>query len=125
MKKGGYVMNARFGIVTLVLIMVIAFFAKGIVMSKDGDSRAKENAYFAVLEEQYRKDMKTILNDNGLNNCGVTMTRVTELDGMREYTVRLHHEKLNRADESRKADLLRELKALEFEGECCIFIYQM
>ena len=43
----------RFGIFTVLLILIIIFCMKGTVMSRENKQRAEENRYFLTLEQEY------------------------------------------------------------------------
>lgn len=118
-------MRRGFGVITVLLILVIAFCVKGTVFSKENHERAKENHYFAVLEDEYLEQAKGLLEKQGYHNCGVTMTRVTLEDGSREYTVLLHHRKLQKLAVEEREELLEALCTMEFSHGTCSFVYEL
>ncbi len=118
MKKG-------FGILTVLLILVIIFCVKETVMSKESTERAKQNHYFAVLEQDYLERTRQLLDEEGYGNCGINLTRVTYEDGRREYTVLLHHRKLERLSGKEKLNLEGMLSQIEFQNEMCSFCYEL
>lgn len=118
MKKG-------FGILTILLVLVIIFCVKGTVMSKENDERAKQNHYFAALEQDYLERTRQLLDEEGYANCGINLTRVTYEDGRREYTVLIHHRRLERLTDKEKLELESLLSRMEFQNEMCSFCYEM
>ena len=118
-------MRRGFGVITVLLILVIAFCVKGTVFSKENHERARENHYFAALEDEYLKQTKGLLEEQGYHNCGVTMTRVTLENGSREYTVLLHHRKLQKLSKDEKERLVDTLSDMEFDDELCSFVYEL
>lgn len=118
-------MRSRFGIITIFLVMVIVFCTKQTVMSKENNERARQNQYYAVLEDEFLKATKEKLNEQGLHNSGVTMTRVTQADGKREYTVAIHHQKLEKMKAWQKEEILAQLVENEFADKLCSFVYQL
>ena len=116
MKKG-------FGIVTILLVFVIVFCVKGTVMSKENHERVKQNHYYAVLEEEYVKRAEELLDKEGYMDCGINFTRVTYESGRREYTVLIHHRKIENLPEAEKAKLWSLLSQVEFQDEACSFLY--
>ena len=118
MKKG-------FGTLTVLFVLVIIFCVKGTVMSKENAERAKQNHYFAVLEQDYLTRTKQLLDEEGYGNCGINLTRVTYEDGRREYTVLLHHRKFERMSGEEKLDLESMLSQIEFQNEMCSFCYDL
>lgn len=118
-------MKRGFGVITVLLILVIVFCVKGTVFSKEKQERATENYYYAALEKEYREQAKELLEEQGYHNCGVTMTRVTLEDGSREYTVLLHHRKLQKLGVEEREELLEALCTMEFSHGTCSFVYEL
>lgn len=118
MKKG-------FGILTILLVLVIIFCVKGTVMSKENDERAKQNQYYAALEQDYLERARQLLDEKGYSNCGINLTRVTYEDGRREYTVLIHHRRLERLSDEEKLELENLLSKIEFHNGACSFCYEM
>lgn len=109
---------------TLLLVLIILFCTSETVMSRnkaDGGSRRK---YYAAMEKEYRSEMEHLLDEKGYLNCGINLRWVSDGDGLRTYTVMLHHRKLNMMDASEREELLRELSETEFSDESCTFCYE-
>lgn len=115
----------KFGIITVCLIFLIIFCIKGTVMSRGNDQRAEENRYYYILEQEYVQNTREYLREQGFDNCGVMMTRVTHEDGSREYTVQIYHRKLVGMPGREKTVLLDRLSQAEFGRETCIFRYDL
>lgn len=115
----------RFGIITVLLVLVIIFCVKGTVMSKENNERAKQNHYYAALEQDYLEKTRQILYEKGYKNCGINLTRVTYEDGRREYTVLLHHRRLDGLSDEEKLDLESKLSQIEFQNKECSFCYEL
>ncbi|MDE6387655.1 MAG: hypothetical protein K2L82_07625 [Lachnospiraceae bacterium] len=118
MKKG-------FGILTVLLVLIIIFCVKGTVMSMENHERAKQNHYYAALEEDYLESARDLLNGEGYTDCGINLMRVTYEDGSREYTVLIHHRRLERLSEEEKGELRSLLSREEFQDEGCSFRYDL
>ena len=112
-----------FGVLTVILVLIIVFCIKGTVMSRENDARGKINRHYAVLEQKYRDRTKQLLEEQGLKNCGVNIRWVNEGDGSREYTVLIHHRKLDRMTEEEKSVLTDMLADMEFHDKVCSFSY--
>ncbi len=117
--------DKKFRMFTVLLILLIIFCIKGTVMSRENKQRAEENHYYLALEEEYVQSTREYLRKQGFDNCGVMMTRVTNEDGSREYTVRLHHRKLTGMDVRDKLALRDRLSQAEFGHESCTFWYDL
>lgn len=114
-----------FGILTVLLVLIILFCVKGTVMSKEKYSFAKQNSRYAVLEQEYLDRTRNLLEEAGYDNCGINMRRVTYSGGRREYTVLLHHRKLERLSEAECEALKNLLAEMEFGEGTCTFAYGM
>jgi hypothetical protein len=117
--------NRSFVVITVVLILAILFFARGTAFSKEQSGRAETNRYYAVLEEEYLRRMKDMLEKDGYDNCGVTVTWVAAEDGSREYTVCLHHRKLQKLSRQEQTVMIDRLSEMEFDRESCSFTYSI
>lgn len=118
-------MKKRFGILTILLVLIIIFCVKGTVMSKENNERAKQNYYYAALEQDYLERTRQILHGEGYESCGINLTRVTYEDGKREYTVLLHHRRLECLSDEEKLELKNMLSQIEFHNEECSFYYEL
>lgn len=119
------VSERRFRILTCLLLFVIVFCLKGIMMHERNEQRLEEKYHYLALEREYVKNTRKYLKEQGLDNCGVMMTRVTKEDGSREYTVRIHHRKLGQMDGREKSALEDVLSQAEFGIEACVFQYDL
>lgn len=114
-----------FGVLTVILVLIIVFCVKGTVMSREDAERGKQNHYYAALEQEYLDRTQQLLEEQGLKNCGVNVKWVTDGDGSREYTVLLHHRKLDRMTQEEKSVLQDMLTEMEFQNESTSFRYVM
>lgn len=115
----------RFGILTVLLVLIILFCMKGTVMSMGNAQRAEEDYRYQALEQEYVAAAREYLNEQGFDDCGVMMTRVTDEGGSREYTVRIHHRRLQRMSPEEKDILEDRLSRAEFGQEVCTFNYEL
>lgn len=112
-----------FGVLTVILVLIIVFCVKGTVMSRENAEHGKQNHYYAALEQEYLDRTQQLLEEQGLKNCGVNVKWVTDGDGSREYTILLHHRKLDRMTQEEKLVLQNMLTEMEFRDESTSFRY--
>jgi len=113
-----------FWVLTLCLVLVSAFFVCGTVLSGSNKDQQQLELYYRQQEQQLVQDTRNYLNQSGFQNRGVTLTRVVEENGMREYTITVHHDKIHRMDEKEKSTLKAELAALVFMEDNCNFSHE-
>ncbi len=119
-------MRRGYRIFTAVLILIIIFGIKGTVMSKENAKlRAEQNRYYAAMEAEYREKTQELLEREGYRNCGINLTWIAYEDGRREYTLLLHHRKLDRLSAAERAVLQSRLTETEFQEEACSFRYEL
>lgn len=119
MKKTG-----SFSILTVALVLVIAFLAAGTAKSISESEARLEEAYYQELEKNYISEIREYLESQGFRNSGVTMTRVLTQDGHREYSVLIHNSRLNRLSDDEKQDLKEDLKQLYSGMDECGFCHE-
>lgn len=114
----------RFGLLTILLVLVILFCVKGTAISMGHAQRAAENSYYLALEREYTAAAREFLKEQGFEDCGVMMTRVMS-EGGREYTVRIYHRRLKRMGPEEKKALENRLSQQEFRQDVCTFSYDL
>lgn len=113
--------NLKWILTTIVLILVTAFSIAGTVISKTDFKTGELEQYYLQKEKQLTEDVRDFLNQKGYRNSGVTVTRVVEANGNREYTVTVHHGDIDRMTEGERTVLAGEMGNLTFEDEHCTF----
>lgn len=113
-----------FWLLTVFLVLVSAFCITGTVMSRSNPGEQELESYFRAKEQQLLRDTRAYLGENGYSNSGVTITRVVDENGAREYTITVHHGKIDKMDEKSKENLKEELSTLVFAEENCTFYHE-
>ncbi len=105
--------------ITFILIITIALGISGTVVSKEQKYQASATKYYRALEQEYVKELREVLGENGYPCSGVTMTEVIEADGKRSYTVMIHHQKINVLSTEEKETLLTKCSSIYFGDNTC------
>ena len=95
----------------IVLVLSIMYFTSITVHSADRDE-ALTREYYSGMEKEYRKELRNELENAGLKNSGITMTKVIRENGERIYSVSIHNEKWDRMPEDEKEELTVRVSAL-------------
>lgn len=88
MKKMGLLVIA-----VLTLVWGISMTAKAASFKEDIGFSSEE---YGMMEEEYVNEIRLILLEKGCKNAGITLTYVTDAEGNRNYTVALHHNRLDK-----------------------------
>lgn len=100
--------------ITGALLMVIAILWCVLGIKANGAEKAdNDKAYYQLQETQLKSKIKAELEELGYNNCGITMTKVMNTDGLREYTVLVHHQYLDADNQEQMNDVYEVLMAVE------------
>ena len=82
----------------MMLMVAVVIMVMGIGMTVMAASKQEENVIseeeYAALEKECLQEVKQILLEKGCKNAGVSITYITDEVGNREYTVAVHHAKL-------------------------------
>ncbi len=123
--------NVPFLIIAVILVGIIGC---SMVLTVKGQStgagvNADKEAYYRQMEEQLLQETKTYLSDRGFVNSGVTLNRIVDANGKREYTFTIHHSRIDKMDGAEKYDLQTELleRGVAAEKEAfaeCSFRYE-
>lgn len=111
-------------VVTAVLIFVIAFCICSTVFGRDRGRSREEEQYYSTLEQAYVSEIRDLLEERGYRNSGVTMNRVLQEDGSRQYTVTIHHRRIMKLDLNQQKELLDACGRIDFPVENCNFCYK-
>lgn len=114
----------QFVVLTVCLVFISAFCITGTVMSQNNPGEKELESYYRAREKELVQDTRKYLNAAGYQNSGVTLTSVTDADGSREYTITVHHDRIDRMDENARELLREELAALAFTAENCSFFHE-
>lgn len=121
---GRFIKDILFYAATLFLVMVSVLCFAGTVISQSHIGRQEMENYYRVKEQELEKEIWGFLNEEGYENSGVAITRVVDEEGCREYTVTIHHSRIDRMDEEEKEALKKELTEFAFAAEGCTFSYK-
>ncbi len=110
------------------VIMVLTLFAcwccVGTVMSRSDLSAAEMEGYYQEKEKGLVEEARAFLSGEGYIYSGVMLTRVVTAEGNREYTLTVHHGKIDKLDDEGRQMLMEGLEGIVFEDENCSFRHE-
>ena len=115
--------NITFVFVTVLFVMISAFCISQTVSGKEDAEAKEQEAFYREQENKLLADTRAFLNQEGYYNSGVTLTRVVDSDGSREYTITIHHSRIDRMDDFEKQELKNALEELVFVSKGCSFCH--
>ena len=78
----------------MILVFASGFGMSALAFSMDGKTPGREE--YRCMEEAYTEEIRWILLEKGCKNAGVTLTYMVDNEEKREYTVTIHHRKLEK-----------------------------
>ena len=78
-------------------------------MSKGDMNNAELESYYRQVEKELLGQTREQLEALGFKNSGVTLTRVVDAEGNREYTFKIHHRKIDVMNEWEQENLAKKL----------------
>ena len=115
--------NITFVFVTVLFVMISACCIGQTVSGKEDGEAKEQEAFYREQENKLLADTRAFLNQEGYYNSGVTLTRVVDSDGSREYTITIHHSRIDRMDDFEKQELKNALEELVFVSKGCSFCH--
>lgn len=106
---------------TLILCMISCFFIVGTVQSQTKEEQHMDQKFYDEMESTYLKEMRQLLKEHDCIDSGITMTKVMEADGTRDYQVLIHNKRIDRMDEGAKEALKEALASIPFTDNQCGF----
>ena len=114
----------RFYMISLAVVILLFSIATMTVNGQGEHDIAMEREFYEELEEDYVFRLRELLANKGYSNAGVTMTKIYQTDGGREYTVQIHHKRIEHLSEGEQILLMNELAAVCFGDEQCSVLHK-
>ena len=116
--------NYSFWVMTMLLIIIILFCSTQTVLSQSRGISKEQRQYYADMEKEYLSNIESLLYKKGYLHSGINIRWVSDVEGLRDYTVMIHHSRIDSLDIHEKEALLNELKTVEFKDSGAIFSYE-
>jgi len=114
-----------FGIITIVLVCIIAFFWTQTARSQDSQDRLAREAWYDSMESDYISQIRSVLTGAGYENCGINMTKITDDEGSREYSVIIYNTRFEKISNECKTGILNNLEKIGFADDKSSFSHQL
>ncbi|NLL77327.1 MAG: hypothetical protein GX235_08780 [Clostridiales bacterium] len=121
-KKSAFI-EKKYWAATLLFTAIILFCGNSTVMSQEKNGTLADRQYYRSIENEHIGEIRNVLEECGYNNCGITMTKVTQKDVPNEYTILIHHKRFKSLDDDGKERLKTELSEVRFQEEQSRFSY--
>lgn len=107
-----------------ILAIVVLWSICGIKASAaEGADNDRET--YQIEEQLFVKEVRNSLEAQGYYNSGITVTKVMDTDGSREYKVLVHHRDMDLQDEDVVDSIYYSLNQITMDGENVSINYQL
>ncbi len=110
----------KYSVAKIIGVFVVATILLGCVWGIKVNAAQKaeyDKAEYQLQEIQLKKEIRSCLEEKGYYNSGITVTKVMEADGSREYTVLVHHADLDMTDENIVNEVYTSLSYIQMAGD--------
>ena len=87
-------------LVTAIVVLVCGIGMTVKAASSNENGKISKEQY-RKMEEEYMEEVREILLEKGCKNAGITLTYVSDTEENRNYTVTVHHARLEKMDAQR------------------------
>lgn len=116
--------NQLFSFITIMLLLLIAFFSRETVQAQRQDRIAVDSVGQKQLEREHEEAVKQILEQHHISNSGIMMTKIIYGGNRREYTIKIHNRLIQEMTSQQQVQLKNELEKITFPLQGCTFIYK-
>lgn len=109
--------NNTVKIVTILVLAVLVLWSICSIQANAAERAENDKTEYQLQESQFKSEIRTCLEEMGYNNSGITMTKVMDVDGSREYTVLVHHQDLDTDDFENIDEIYGILSQIQMPGE--------
>lgn len=114
----------RMTVVMMILVLTAVFGVSGTVLSQQKGMSKEKQSYYRAMEQEYVRELRDFLKEQGYQDSGVTMNRIIDEDERVEYVVTIHHRRILELDEQEKEHLLMVCGEIEFPVRDCGFSHK-
>ncbi len=109
--------NYTLKIVTFFVLAVLILWSICNIKVNATEKADNDKTEYQLQEAQLKSEIKACLEEMGYYNSGITMTKVMDKDGGREYTVLVHHQDLDTDDLEKVDGIYGILNQIQMPGE--------
>ena len=92
-------MEKRARVIIILSLMIIAVMSIEIrAAGRSGRLEDITSEYYREAERDYKAQIREVLEQSGCDNAGIGMTKVVNETGGFDYTVSIHHRRIDRMD---------------------------
>lgn len=100
-------------VVGALFVVILVLWSICGIKANAAEKADKDKMEYQLQEAELKSEIRAGLEELGFDNCGITMTKIMDADGSREYTVLVHHPYLNADDTDKVSAVYESLWAID------------
>lgn len=106
-------------------VMVLVLWSACGIKANAAERADNDRMEYQIQENTFLKEIRNCMEEEGYYNSGVTLTKIMDTDGSREYKVMVHHSDIDLDDEEKIASIYLLLCQVSFEDENVMVNYRI
>lgn len=106
-------------------VMVLVLWSACGIKANAAERADNDRMEYQIQENTFLKEIRNCMEEEGYYNSGVTLTKIMDTDGSREYNVMVHHSDIDLDDEEKIASIYSLLCQVSFEDENVMVNYRI
>lgn len=111
--KGNYTVKIVVSAVVAILVLWSICGIKANAAEKADNDQMK----YQIQENHFVKEIRNCMEEQGYYNSGITLTKLMDIDGSREYKVMVHHSYIDLEDDAEVTNIKEMLGNINFNAE--------
>lgn len=100
----------------LLIVVAILWCVVGIKVNA-AEKAENDRVEYQLQENQFKQEVRECMENMGYFNSGITVTKIMNEDGSREYSVRVHNQYLNMDDCDKVDEIYDTLSDVQMVGD--------
>lgn len=100
----------------LLIVVAILWCVVGIKVNA-AEKAENDRVEYQLQEIEFKQEVRECMENMGYFNSGITVTKIMNEDGSREYSVRVHNQYLNMDDCDKVDEIYDTLSAVQVVGD--------
>lgn len=106
-------------------VMVLVLWSACGIKANAAERADNDRMEYQIQENTFLKEIRNCMEEEGYYNSGVTLTKIMDTDGSREYNVMVHHSDIDLDDEEKIASIYSLLCQVSFEDKNVMVNYRI
>lgn len=109
--------NYTVKIIVVAVVAILVLWSICGIKANAAEKADNDRMEYQIQENHFVKEIRKCMEEQGYYNCGITLTKVMDVDGSREYKVLVHHSYIDLENEMEVTNIKEILGNINFNAE--------